>query len=229
MPLQTTPAPPTRHSDEDAQNNFDRLWNEALRSYEKETGKDLLKLPFAVELLSRSGTTDEVIRYIGEQNQSFNVTPGGKAIFVAIGALLQAAKGVSELYDSIESLLRKIGTCLTRIKVYLQPSSPPNPALMDVLRMTLVQVFIVLGIVTKYCDKAVNNDPKSKAKKGVKAMMQRISELYLYTIAVVTNLLRKEDYSRVFLGETDVEEALKELEELTEEEQLIAAADTNAA
>ncbi|KZV64127.1 hypothetical protein PENSPDRAFT_669265 [Peniophora sp. CONT] len=157
-----------------------------------------------------------------------NVSPGGEAIFVAIGALLQAAKGVSALYDAIESLLRKINACLARTRVYLEPLSRPNPALMDILRMALVQVFIVLGIVTKYCDKAGDTESRSKGKKGVKAMMQRMSELYLFHIAVTTKVLRKEDYSRVFLGETDVKEALKELEELTKEEQLIVAANTNA-
>ncbi|KZV62765.1 hypothetical protein PENSPDRAFT_692205 [Peniophora sp. CONT] len=245
MSSQTTPASATERSDDDpAQSDFDSLWNEALRCYKEETGKDLLKLPFAKELLSRSGTTDKVIQYIDEQNKSFeafrtsgrkaldvakpivhavhlfidagaegasNVTPGGKTIFVAIGALLQAAKGVSALYDAIELLLKRIGACIARIQIYLAPSSPPSPALMDVLRMSLVQVFIVLGIVTKFCDKAGDKDPKLTGKKGVKAMMQRMK-----------------DYSRVFLGETDVEEALKELEELTEEEKLIAAADTNA-
>ncbi|KZV58911.1 hypothetical protein PENSPDRAFT_695665 [Peniophora sp. CONT] len=187
MSPQTTSTSSTRPSDDDTgQSDFDTLWNEALWDYKKETGKELLKHPFAKELLSRP-TADEVIQYIANQNETFEgfrasgrkildvvkpivhvvqlfidvgaegasqVTPGGKAIFVAIGALLQAAEGITALYNAIESLLRKVNASLARIRVYLEPSSPPNPALFDVLRLTLVQVFVVLGIVTKYCDKA---------------------------------------------------------------------------
>ncbi|KZV59812.1 hypothetical protein PENSPDRAFT_760316 [Peniophora sp. CONT] len=245
MSLQTIPASLTGRSDDDsAQSDFDSIWNEALRSYQEETGKNVLELPFANKLLSRPLATDEVIQYIGEQNESFDsfrtsgrkvlsvlkpivhvvhlfidagaegaskVAPGGKAILVAVGVLLQTAKGISALYDAIEALLRKISACLARTKVYLETSSPPNPALMDVLHTIFVQVFIVLGIVTKYCDKASDKDSKSKGKKGVRALKQRIR-----------------DYSCVFLGETDVQEALEELEELAEEEQLMASADTNA-
>ncbi|KZV65266.1 hypothetical protein PENSPDRAFT_136413 [Peniophora sp. CONT] len=246
MPLQPAPGSSILSSDEDSARHaygFDDLWNEAIRCYQEETGMNLLKLPFASDLLSRSRTTDEVIQYIEEQNDSFEafrdrgrkvldvlkpivhivhlfidagaegaskVTPGGKAIFVAVGALLQAANGVSALYDAIELLLQKVNACLARIEVYLDLPSPPNPALMDVLRMSFVQVLVVLGIVTKYCDKAGDKDSRSKGKKGVKAMMQRIK-----------------DYSRGFLGESDVEEALKELEELAKEEQLASVAVTH--
>lgn len=99
---------------------------------------------------------------------------------------------------------------------------------MDALRLVFVQVFNVLGIVTKYCDKAADANAKAIGKKGARAMLQRISELNVYLVMTLADAVLEEDYSRVFLGETDVEEALKELEELTEEEELMAGAVTNA-
>ncbi|KZV62656.1 hypothetical protein PENSPDRAFT_670205 [Peniophora sp. CONT] len=166
----------------------------------------------AASVNCRIGTydSDQSVPDVSRTKDYAKVAPGGKAIFVAIGVLLQAAKGITALYNAIESLLRKVNACLVRIKVYLESSSPPNPALVDVLRFILVQVFVVLGIVTKYCDKAGGKDSKSKDKKGVQVIMQRMRDL-----------------SRVFLGKNDVEEALKVLEELAEDEGLVAAADTN--
>ncbi|KZV62942.1 hypothetical protein PENSPDRAFT_758344 [Peniophora sp. CONT] len=218
--------------------NFDELWAEALLRYKKETGKDLLGLSFADYLLSQPRTSEEIVQYIKEQNESFDTfrstghkilgvlkpivsvvlrvidagaegasaaAPGGKAIFVAVAAMLQAANGVSDRYDDIESLLTEIQTCIARVDTHLKPSTPPSSALTDILTDTLVQVFTVLAIVTKYC-------PKEAAKrKSLKVAVQRAK-----------------DYFRGVLGNTDVKDALKSLEKLTKKELLEAAAQTNA-
>ncbi|KIK58135.1 hypothetical protein GYMLUDRAFT_707482 [Collybiopsis luxurians FD-317 M1] len=45
--------------------------------------------------------------------------PGGKAIFVAIGFLLAAAKGVTEVYDTLEDLSQELEGALNRVGLYL--------------------------------------------------------------------------------------------------------------
>ncbi|KZV72459.1 hypothetical protein PENSPDRAFT_358335 [Peniophora sp. CONT] len=141
-----------------------------------------------------------------------NVVPGGKTIFVAIGALLKAANGVSELYDVIESLLKRVNACLERVKTYLELPTPLHPALMDVLLRTFVQVFVVFGIVTKYCHQATDSDSKPRGKKGMRAFLRRMKDLFCgilghsdLLIAVNTNTIARKAQPQVeFLYDTAV-------------------------
>ncbi|KZV61419.1 hypothetical protein PENSPDRAFT_298261 [Peniophora sp. CONT] len=222
--------------------DFDKLWRDALQRYKDETGKDLLGHPIAKAFPSRPGSADEVIKLFEKQNESFktfrthgqkildalrpvvdivllvldvganvasNTVPGATAIFGAIGMPLKAAKGVSGLYDAIETLLHKVKHSLDRIKIHLSPSTPPSPALFSILVDTLVQVFTILAIVTKRCDMAVQSD--SKFGKVTRVLSRRLK-----------------DYLAVVVNNTDVTDALKRLEELTNAELLATAAHTNA-
>ena len=75
----------------------------------------------------------------------------------------QATRGVTKLYDDIESLFEKIKGCLDRVAIHLPESSalraPPTPALMNIFTDTLVQVFITLAITTKYCNLVFEEEP----------------------------------------------------------------------
>ena len=51
--------------------NFAQIWDEALRRYKDETGKDLLDLPVANAFRSTPGSADEVMKRFDEQNQAF--------------------------------------------------------------------------------------------------------------------------------------------------------------
>ena len=89
-------------------------------------------------------------------------------MFVALGVLLkvpfllrltsmssndcQATKGVSGLYDVIETVLEKFGDYFERIKAQLEPPAPPSRHLMKIFMNTMVHVITTLAIVTKYCD-----------------------------------------------------------------------------
>ncbi|KZV59095.1 hypothetical protein PENSPDRAFT_695443 [Peniophora sp. CONT] len=111
-------AQPTLPSDEDfAQSDAEDRWKQALESYRLETGHDLLKYSFAQDILATSSVDNVmgrlklfmayrarghkilsvlkpivsvVIRFIDAGAEgAANVAPGGKAIFVAFGVLLQ--------------------------------------------------------------------------------------------------------------------------------------------
>lgn len=95
--------------------------------------------------------------------------------------LLQAAKGVSGLYDATETLLHKVKNSLDRIKIHLTPSTPPTPALFSILTDTLVQLFTILALATKHCDMAVKSD--SRLGKVARVLSRRLSELLMQFIA----------------------------------------------
>ena len=122
--------------------------------------------------------------------------PGGKAIFVAVGVLLQvgvisgrslfvayraqATKGVSQLYDAIETLLRRIKDYLERLSTHLAPSVLPTPPLMNVLVDTLAHVFAALALATSHCDVASKSGSKMKRMAG--ALLGRTGTLQLYSV-----------------------------------------------
>ncbi|KZV71697.1 hypothetical protein PENSPDRAFT_733947 [Peniophora sp. CONT] len=136
--------------------------------------------------------------------------PGGKAILVAVGVLLQATKGVSGVYNAVETLLDKIKNYLQRVSIHLKPSILPSPTLMDILVNTLVHIFTALALTTKYCDAVVKGDPQSKKNSG-RAIIRRTK-----------------DFLRVLVGRTGVQEVLVELDALTDKERLVTAAETYA-
>ena len=51
--------------------NFSKLWDEALRRYKDETGKDLLDLPIAGAFPSTPSDAKEVMKRFDAQNQAF--------------------------------------------------------------------------------------------------------------------------------------------------------------
>ena len=116
---------------------------------------------------------------------------------VAVGALLkarastfsdlrldvhcvQATKGVSQLYDTIESLLQKVRDYVERIGIYMQPATPPSPPLMRILLDILVRVLSVLATVTTYCDRAAERH--SMLRKAKDVLSVRTSKSFLRVI-----------------------------------------------
>ncbi|VDB88494.1 unnamed protein product [Peniophora sp. CBMAI 1063] len=139
-----------------------------------------------------------------------NVVPGGKAIFVAVGAMLQATQGVSRLYDAVETLLQKVTDYLERVSIHLEPLTPPSPALMDILIDTLVHILTTLALATRYCNSVIASD--SRAKNVARAVFRR-----------------GKDYFRVLVDKTGVQDTLDKLEALTEKERLLTAVSSYAA
>ncbi|KIK60102.1 hypothetical protein GYMLUDRAFT_244542 [Collybiopsis luxurians FD-317 M1] len=126
--------------------------------------------------------------------------PGGKAIFVAFGVLLEATKGVTEVYDALEELSEKLQDALTRIELHFNTDSKPSSRLRDIFIEMLVQVLHVFGFLIKY--------PESKAKKTLHVFWQR-----------------SKDLGKSLLGEKEVQEALQKLDKLTNREALMEIAE----
>ena len=75
------------------------------------------------------------------------------------------------MYDAIESLLQKVQDYLTRVSIHLKPTNPPSSALLDILVDTLVHIFIVLELTTKYCRLTTERD--SYLKKVFRRLFRR--------------------------------------------------------
>ena len=124
--------------------------------------------------------------------------PGGKAILVAVGVLLQvsvfpfgrsffttdcaqATKGVSQVYNAVEYLLRRVKDYFERLSIHLAPSILPSPPLMNVLVDTLAHVFTALALTTAYCDVTLKSG--SKMKRVARTLLRRTGMLDLYFVA----------------------------------------------
>ncbi|VDB86855.1 unnamed protein product [Peniophora sp. CBMAI 1063] len=223
--------------DDHPQRQFNGLWEDALRRYQAETGKDLRDLPAAKHFLSQPHTAEETINYFDKQTVLFedfrgsgervrgvlkpivdvvsflkenaegaaaNI-PGGDAVFGAIGVLLKATRGVSEIYDEVEALLKLVTRYLERVKIHLEPPQTPREALQDILVDALVQVLIALALATKYCNES--NSKRAAFKNFLK---------------------RSKDFGRVLADKDDVKDVLDKLEKLSVQEAQIVNADTNA-
>lgn len=141
----------------------------------------------------------------------------------------QATKGVSHLYDAIETLLRKINDYLERVSIHLEPSSPPSPALTNILVDTLVHILVALALATRYCNSAVKD--VSRALNVARAIFRRGSELRhdsSVSVRLIWYTFPIEDYFRVLVNRTGAQDVLDQLEALTEKERLLTAASSYA-
>ncbi|VDB86852.1 unnamed protein product [Peniophora sp. CBMAI 1063] len=221
--------------------DFADLWDKSIGLYEQDTGIKLLASPIANAFPSRPESANAVMDQIVKQNEVFeafhksgkkvlvvlrpvvdiiilaktyvegaaSAIPGGQIILGAIGVLLEATKGVSRLYDAVASLFRKVKDYLTRVAIHFRVSTPLSEPLLDILANTMVQVFHLFALATKYCNSVVGSD----------SCMKRCARVVFR---------RTKDYFRVLVHKTGAQGILDNLEELTERERLLLAADTNA-
>ncbi|VDC07216.1 unnamed protein product [Peniophora sp. CBMAI 1063] len=95
-----------------------------------------------IRTLIGSGVLD-----IGGEVAASAPVPGGKAIIVAIGVLIKATQGVSEHFDTIETLLERFEFCLRRLEA--RGDVPLEPASQVLAVKILVEMLHTLAIVTQ--------------------------------------------------------------------------------
>jgi len=102
-----------------------------------------------------------------------------------------------DIFERIESFFR-------RLDIYV--NVPPTPEMMDIIMQIMVEVLLILGIATK------------EMKQG------RTSEYSLSNVPWLTEGC-SEKYMKKLVGRTDMEDSLKRLDKLTQEEARIAMAE----
>lgn len=136
----------------------------------------------------------------------------------------QATRGVSQLYDTIEDLFSQVMAFLDRLKTHLESPLPLSSKLQGIFIRTLVKLFEVLAIATKHCGETVKKDFSLMQK----ILHRRGSEPpFPSCCSSISHYIFKEDYIGVLFGKPDLEDALKKLGKLTNEELLMTVASTH--
>jgi hypothetical protein len=117
----------------------------------------------------------------------------------------QAAKAVSASQDALAIVFERIGNFFRRLETYVEV--PPTPGMTDVIVKIMVEVLTILAIATKEMK-------QSKASESVRGGMDCSCWL--------TVVLGK--YLRRLVGRVDMEDAMIRLDQLTQEEVRMAAA-----
>ena len=116
----------------------------------------------------------------------------------------QAAKEVRTGQDVFFEVFERIEAFFQRLEIYTGAAF--NQEMVDIITKIMVEVLNFLGIATK------------EIRQGW------TSKLLLYNCAAVDRALFQEKYLRKLIRRTDVEDALKRLDRLTQEEARMAAA-----
>ncbi|KAF8495948.1 hypothetical protein F5888DRAFT_512217 [Russula emetica] len=200
-------------------NNFQVIFNNALKAYERRTKKDLLAHPLAAELQpcdSPSSILTALQQQVQELNRSQSsderltkwLDPTVKVLYTLSETL---GEGVSLAFSPAKAIFAGIGVLLSaakdvragqdalfeafeRIEAFFQrleiyTKEAFNQEMVDIITKIMVEVLNVLGIATK------------EIRQG-----------------------RMKTYLKKLIGRTDLEDALKRLDRLTQEETRMAAA-----
>jgi methyl-accepting chemotaxis protein len=116
----------------------------------------------------------------------------------------QAARDVRASHNTIPDIFERIEGFFRRLETYVEV--PPTPQMMDMIIQIMVEVIEILGIVTKEINQG------------------RTSKWFLY-IYVSADWRFSERYLKKLAGKTDLEDALKSLDKLTQEEARMATAE----
>ncbi|KAH9046635.1 hypothetical protein EDB84DRAFT_1674021 [Lactarius hengduanensis] len=199
---------------------FQAIFQAALKSYQKQTKKDLVAHPLASQLRS-CDSTSAILAVL--QNQwliptvnvlyafSAAVSEGAglvfspaKAIFAGIGVFLLAAKGVATSKDALAELFERIGYFFNRLETYTEVT--PTVAMTNIITEIMVEVLTIFAIATK------------ELRRG------SASELPVVCLSVLIEA-RVEKFLKKLAGRADLEDAIKKLDRLTQEEARMALAE----
>ncbi|VDC07212.1 unnamed protein product [Peniophora sp. CBMAI 1063] len=95
-----------------------------------------------VRAVLRAGVID-----VGGETAAALAIPGGKAIFVALGALLQATEGVTDRFDAVLLLLHNLESYMVRLDVRL--NAPLVPAAREHTVKILVEMLDTFAMATR--------------------------------------------------------------------------------
>ncbi|KAH9958755.1 hypothetical protein BC827DRAFT_549778 [Russula dissimulans] len=157
--------------------NFQLIFNNALKAYEKRTKDDLLAHPLAAQLQACDSPTT-ILALLHRQARDFNQSRDGrlsrwlgptvnvlyafsktlgegvglafspaKVVFAGVGVLLLAAKGVRQSQDALADIFERMERFFRRLEIYIQV--PATTAMMDMIIQIMVEVLCVIGIATK--------------------------------------------------------------------------------
>ncbi|KAI0277625.1 hypothetical protein BGY98DRAFT_605869 [Russula aff. rugulosa BPL654] len=218
-------------SSSSSSSNFQLMINNALDTYKKRTKNDLLAHPLAIRLQT-CNTPSTIIAVLQEQVQGLDQSrssderwskwldptvnvlqafssilqagaslafPPANVIFAGVGVLLSTVKNIRAGKDTLVDIFERIEKFFRRVEVYTE--AQPTSGMMDIIIQIIVEVLSILGIATK------------------EIKQSRLSKYSLYKyIRVDWTIDLSEKFGKKLIGSTDMEDALKRLDKLTQEE-----------
>ncbi|KZV60178.1 hypothetical protein PENSPDRAFT_760153 [Peniophora sp. CONT] len=134
---------------------------------------------------------------IAEFASHFPTVPGGKAIFVAFGVLLQATNGISERCDILIGLFEQLNSFLERLSIRLVTPSALGPASKTIAITILAHLLDIFLIATKLFSQpawrtrlTLYRQALTKDKEMVNALdrLRALTDLELRAIAAETQI-----------------------------------------
>ncbi|KAH9167839.1 hypothetical protein EDB89DRAFT_1646827 [Lactarius sanguifluus] len=213
------PHSPSPFASSSSSSNFQSIVNAALKSYEKQTKKDLLAHPLAAQLQS-CNTPSDILTVLKDQVHEFGLSHSGEGIqarwLISTVNVLYAfsstlGEGVGLVFSPAKVIFAGFGILLLaakdvagsqdalvdlfeRIENFFRrletyTDVPPTEAMLDIIMKIMVEVLTILALATK------------EIRQG-----------------------RAKKYLKKLAGRTDIEDALKRLDNLTQEEARMAIA-----
>ncbi|KAH9015325.1 hypothetical protein EDB85DRAFT_2295646, partial [Lactarius pseudohatsudake] len=188
---------------------FQDIFNAALKSYQKQTKKDLIAHPLASQLRS-CHSTSAILAVLQDQVQEFDQAHSGDerltkwliptvnvlyaflaAVSEGVGLVFspaKAAKDVAASRDLLAELFERVGFFFNRLESYTEVA--PTAAMTNIIMKIMVEVLTIFEVATKELR-------RGSANKFLKKLA----------------------------GTTDLEDAVKKLDRLTQEEARMALAE----
>jgi hypothetical protein len=116
----------------------------------------------------------------------------------------QAAQGVSASQDALMDIFERIENVFRRLETYVE--LPPTTEMMDIIVKVMTEVLLILALVTK------------EIKQGKLSQFMLVDRLPLSAHCSIERFLKK------VAGRSDVEDALRRLDKLTQEEHRMTSA-----
>ncbi|KAI9445643.1 hypothetical protein BJY52DRAFT_1420739 [Lactarius psammicola] len=221
--------------------DFQTIFRAALEAYKQQTKKDIASHPLAVQLQS-CDSPSAILTVLQAQVQAFHQSqsadekltkwldptvnvlyafsatlgegvglvncethsPPAKAIFAGIGVLLQAIKDVRASQNALVDLFSRLEYFFKRLEKHIEVR--PTAEMTDVIVKIMVEVLLILGIATKEVEQGRTSMP--------------------FPVNISPNIdFYAEKYFKKLVGRNDVEDALRRLDKLTQEEARMAAAE----
>ncbi|KAH9052800.1 hypothetical protein EDB87DRAFT_1581409 [Lactarius vividus] len=195
-----------------ASSRFQAIFDVALKSYQKQTKKDLIAHPLASQLQS-CDSTSAIIAVLQDQVRQFDQThrdddrltkwliPTVNVLYAFSAAVSEgvglvfspskAAKDVAASKDALAELFERIGFFFNRLEAYTEVT--PTAAMSNIITKIMVEVLMIFGIATK--------ELRRGSAMGVEKFLKKLA------------------------GRTDLEDAIKKLDRLTQEEARMAVAE----
>ncbi|KAF8494340.1 hypothetical protein F5888DRAFT_1890923, partial [Russula emetica] len=193
--------------------NFQLIFNNALKAYEKRTKSDLLAHPLATQLQDCNSLT-AILDIIHQRVREFHQSRGADESLTK-----WVDPTVKVLYSLSETLGEGVSLVFSPAKVIFAGVGVLLSAAMDVRASqdTLIDIFERMENFFQRLEIYTNVSPTPEMIDIiVKIMVEVLSILAIATKEMKQSRMRK--YLKKLIGRTDLEDALKRLEKLTNEE-----------